>query len=61
MAYGLGLERGIVRVVPYNPEWPQYFQAERELLHKSLGPKVLEIRHIGSTAIRCRGNAGDRN
>jgi GrpB-like predicted nucleotidyltransferase (UPF0157 family) len=47
----LGLKRGMVRVVPYRPEWPAYFQSERELLQKILGAKVLEIRHIGSTAI----------
>ena len=47
----LGLKRGIVRVVPYNPDWLKCFQAERDLLRSALGAKVLEIRHIGSTAI----------
>jgi GrpB-like predicted nucleotidyltransferase (UPF0157 family) len=48
---GIGLKRGSVRVVPYDPDWPIYFQAERDLLRSTLGASVLEIRHIGSTAI----------
>jgi GrpB-like predicted nucleotidyltransferase (UPF0157 family) len=47
----IGLKRGTVRVVPYNPDWYISFQAERDLLRNALGSKVLEIRHIGSTAI----------
>ena len=47
----IGLKRGTVRVVPYNPDWLMCFQAERDLLRNTLGSKVLEIRHIGSTAI----------
>src|ERR1700739_1575757 len=48
---GLGLRPGTVRLLPCNPEWPVHFQAEREVLQKTLGVKVLEIRHVGSTAI----------
>jgi GrpB-like predicted nucleotidyltransferase (UPF0157 family) len=47
----IGLKRGTVRVVPYTPDWLKCFQAERDLLRTALGSKVLEIRHIGSTAI----------
>lgn len=47
----IGLKRGTVRVVPCNPDWPIHFQAERDLLRDALGSSVLEIRHIGSTAI----------
>jgi len=47
----IGLRRGTVRVVPYNPDWSTFFQAEQDLLRNALGSKVLEIRHIGSTAI----------
>src|SRR5215467_2941437 len=47
----IGLERGTVRVVSYNPDWHISFQVERDLLRNALGSKVLEIRHIGSTAI----------
>lgn len=47
----IGLKRGSVRVVPYDPDWSMYFQAERDLLRNALGASVLEIRHIGSTAI----------
>jgi GrpB-like predicted nucleotidyltransferase (UPF0157 family) len=47
----IGLKSGTVRVVPYDPDWRTSFQAERDLLRNALGSKVLEIRHIGSTAI----------
>jgi GrpB-like predicted nucleotidyltransferase (UPF0157 family) len=47
----IGLKRGTVRIVPYNPDWHMNFQTERDLLRNALGSKVLEIRHIGSTAI----------
>ena len=47
----IGLKRGTVRVVPFNPDWLMVFQVEQDLLRNSLGSKVLEIRHIGSTAI----------
>ena len=47
----IGLKRGTVRVVPFNPDWLMVFQVEQDLLRNSLGSKVLEIRHFGSTAI----------
>ena len=47
----IGLKRGTVRVGPFNPDWLMVFQVEQDLLRNSLGSKVLEIRHVGSTAI----------
>jgi GrpB-like predicted nucleotidyltransferase (UPF0157 family) len=47
----IGLKRGTVRVVRYDPDWQIHFQAERDLLRNALGTKVLEIRHIRSTAM----------
>ena len=47
----IGLKRGTVRLLPYDPDWPMYFQAEKDMLRNALGASVLEIRHIGSTAI----------
>lgn len=39
-------------VVPYDPEWPQRFEAERALLERALAPWLEGgIHHIGSTAI----------
>lgn len=53
MAYGdeIGLHRGMVRIAPYHPRWAEYFRMEKELLLKTMGEKVVDIRHIGSTSI----------
>jgi GrpB-like predicted nucleotidyltransferase (UPF0157 family) len=42
----------VIEVVPYDPEWPGWFEAERALLHDLLAPWLADgIHHIGSTAI----------
>lgn len=41
----------IIEVVPYNPEWPQMFEAEAALIKKALGDNCIAIHHIGSTSI----------
>jgi len=39
-------------VVPYDPAWPQLFEAERERLEQALAPWLsCGIHHIGSTAV----------
>ena len=40
-----------VRVVPYDPTWPQRFAEERDRLAALLGDTCIAIHHIGSTAI----------
>ncbi len=40
-----------MEVVPYNPAWPEEFQAERERVAAALGENALAIHHVGSTAI----------
>jgi len=41
-----------IEVVPYRPEWPALFQAEREVLETALAPWLTgPIEHIGSTAV----------
>jgi GrpB-like predicted nucleotidyltransferase (UPF0157 family) len=41
-----------IAVVPYDPEWPHLFEAERALLESLLAPWLDEgIHHVGSTAI----------
>jgi GrpB-like predicted nucleotidyltransferase (UPF0157 family) len=41
-----------IDVVPYDPEWPLRFEAERALLERALAPWLEGgIHHIGSTAI----------
>ena len=47
----LGLERRIVRLVAYDPRWPEWFAAEAARLRNVLGNRIGEIEHIGSTAI----------
>ena len=47
----IGLERGVVRLVPYAAEWVQLFEVEKTALQLVLGAYVLDIQHVGSTAI----------
>jgi GrpB-like predicted nucleotidyltransferase (UPF0157 family) len=47
----LGLEKGLVRLVPYSPDWNLYFSLEKAALQQVLGSAVLDIQHIGSTSI----------
>ena len=42
---------GSIVVLDYNPAWPATFEQERTSLHTALGPLVLTIEHIGSTAV----------
>jgi GrpB-like predicted nucleotidyltransferase (UPF0157 family) len=42
----------LIEVVPYDPDWPRRFEAERALLERVLAPWLEGgIHHIGSTAI----------
>ena len=47
----IGLKRGTVRVVSSANEWPLAFAQERHCLCTRLGHLVLDIQHIGSTAV----------
>lgn len=49
----LGLESGMVRLVPYDPAWPGLFSAEAERLQKLFSAAGLDVtlEHVGSTAI----------
>jgi GrpB-like predicted nucleotidyltransferase (UPF0157 family) len=40
-----------VRIVPYDPSWPDQFEAEAEILRQLLGESALPIHHVGSTAV----------
>jgi GrpB-like predicted nucleotidyltransferase (UPF0157 family) len=45
-------EPGTIEVVPYDPDWPRRFEAERARLEQVLAPWLSGgIHHIGSTAI----------
>lgn len=47
----LGLSFGQLRLLPYEPNWPLFFLAEKERLCVSLGKRILDVQHIGSTSI----------
>jgi len=47
----LGLQRGQVKLVPYNPEWADLFELEKNAIKQAFREKILGIEHIGSTAI----------
>lgn len=47
----LGLPHGIVKLVPYTPKWKEYYEIEAAKLRAAVGEYVVEIRHMGSTAI----------
>ena len=47
----LGLEKGVVRLAPYSPEWAKLFDEEKQLLIALIGDYVIDIQHIGSTSI----------
>ena len=46
----MGNMRNIV-VVPYDPAWPERYRQEAAALASILGPELVAIHHIGSTAV----------
>lgn len=40
-----------IRVVPYDPEWPNLFEEEAIIIQSALGANGIAIHHIGSTAV----------
>ncbi len=47
----IGLQRGIVKLVPYDPHWAHLFAQEKTTLQNVLNEYAPTIEHIGSTAI----------
>lgn len=47
----LGLKRGTVTVVDYDPLWPQNFDEEKARLFTALGRELLAVEHVGSTSV----------
>ncbi len=48
----IGLKRGLLELVSYDPEWGIFFDNEKNRLRKSIGHIVLAIEHVGSTSIK---------
>lgn len=46
-----GVERYKVRLLPHNPDWDKEFLTVEKELRTALGCCVLEVQHVGSTAI----------
>ena len=47
----LGMREGEVRLAEHDPAWAGCFRRERLRLRRALGPRLLAIEHIGSTAV----------
>ena len=47
----IGLKRGTVDVVPYNPEGATEFEREKARILNACGSKVVAVEHIGSTSV----------
>lgn len=47
----IGLKRGTVRLLQYTSKWSKAFENEKKMLSKALNGSVIDIQHIGSTAI----------
>ena len=47
----ISLKRGIVELVPYTAEWRRLFEEEKARLQAAIGQYVLDVQHVGSTAI----------
>ena len=51
MKSSIGLEPAQVRVAPHSEEWQAAYEDERALLVAALGELVVDIQHVGSTAV----------
>ena len=47
----IGLEKGIVKLSPYTDDWKLLFEVEKVKLLTAVGAYILDIQHVGSTAI----------
>jgi len=47
----LGLEKGTVRLLDYTPLWDELYQEEEKCIRAVIGHLIIDIQHIGSTAI----------
>ncbi len=47
----IGLKRHTVRVVAHRAEWHELFERERHSLQERVGTLVVDVQHVGSTAV----------
>ncbi|MDA8369263.1 MAG: GrpB family protein [Nocardiopsaceae bacterium] len=50
-AFGPHLIGGRVVLAEYDPKWPYLYQHESDRIREHLGEEVLELAHVGSTAV----------
>lgn len=48
---GLRLHNAPILLLQYSPEWPMLFGREAERVRATLGERVLQLEHVGSTAV----------
>jgi GrpB-like predicted nucleotidyltransferase (UPF0157 family) len=46
-----GVEKVDIRIVDYDPRWPELFRQHAARIAAALGPEALSIEHIGSTSV----------
>lgn len=46
-----GVKRYHVRLLPHNPDWSREFNTVKTMIQKQWGDNLLDIQHVGSTAI----------
>ncbi len=47
----IGLKRKTLTLVPFNPEWKNIFQGEKEKIVHGIKDHIISVEHIGSTSI----------
>jgi GrpB-like predicted nucleotidyltransferase (UPF0157 family) len=47
----IGLDQGVVCMVPHSAGWARAYEAERARIEAAIGAHILEVQHVGSTAI----------
>lgn len=48
----MGMDRNIVKIEKYNENWAREYEKEKKILTSLIGNYILNIYHIGSTAIK---------
>jgi GrpB-like predicted nucleotidyltransferase (UPF0157 family) len=46
-----GIERLEIKIVEYDPEWPNKFERHAKTITEAIGGSILRIEHIGSTSV----------
>jgi GrpB-like predicted nucleotidyltransferase (UPF0157 family)/GNAT superfamily N-acetyltransferase len=41
----------VIELIPYDPAWPDMFEAEAGRIREALGERAMRIEHVGSTAV----------